>query len=116
MLSPKNKITGILLAGGMSQRMGKEKGIIRIGPKYLYQYGLEILENLCDEVLISTCKEGLFFENYLTFSVPSSLLLSRLMGLSPAVYPKSAGLLPHGSRASNCHCNRQVVTVLSRMV
>jgi len=64
MLPPKNKITGILLAGGMSQRMGKEKGIIRVGPKYLYQYALQVLENLCDEVLISTCKEGLFFENH----------------------------------------------------
>jgi len=64
MHKPKNKITGILLAGGMSRRMGKEKGIIRIGPKYLYQYALQVLENLCDEVLISTCKEGLFFEKY----------------------------------------------------
>lgn len=64
MLSPKNKITGILLAGGMSRRMGKEKGIIKIGPKYLYQYALHVLENLCDEVLISTCKEELFFENH----------------------------------------------------
>lgn len=64
MHTPENKITGILLAGGMSLRMGKEKGIIRIGPKYLYQYALQVLENLCDEVLISTCKEGLFLEKY----------------------------------------------------
>ena len=64
MHSPKNKITGILLAGGMSHRMGKEKGFIRIGPKYLYQYALQVLDNLCDEVLISTCKEGLFLEKY----------------------------------------------------
>ena len=64
MHTPENKITGILLAGGMSLRMGKEKGFIRIGPKYLYQYALQVLENLCDEVLISTCKEGLFLEKY----------------------------------------------------
>lgn len=76
MHTPKNKITGILLAGGMSQRMGKEKGIIRIGPKYLYQYALQVLENLCDEVLISTCKEGLFFEKY-------QLVCDEIPGIGP---------------------------------
>ena len=50
-----SKITGILLAGGMSRRMGKEKGHLRIGNALLYQYPLRVLEKLCDEVLISTC-------------------------------------------------------------
>jgi molybdenum cofactor guanylyltransferase len=54
------KITGILLAGGMSRRMGLEKGQLRIGNALLYQYPLRILEQLCDEVLISTCKNELF--------------------------------------------------------
>ncbi len=54
------KITGILLAGGMSRRMGREKGQLHIGDKLLYQYPLRILEQLCDEVLISTCKGELF--------------------------------------------------------
>lgn len=54
------KITGILLAGGMSRRMGREKGQLNIGKKLLYQYPLRILEQLCDEVLISTCKSELF--------------------------------------------------------
>ena len=57
-------ITGILLAGGMSQRMGSEKGSIRIGSSLLYQYPLGILEELCDEILISTCKPSLFREKH----------------------------------------------------
>ncbi|MEA3462539.1 MAG: molybdenum cofactor guanylyltransferase [Bacteroidota bacterium] len=60
MLSNNAKITGILLAGGMSQRMGSEKGNIRIGRSLLYQYPLRVLEELCDEILISTCKDVTF--------------------------------------------------------
>ncbi len=65
---PENKthITGILLAGGMSQRMGSEKGNIRIGNSFLYQYPLAVLEGLCDEILISTCNDGLFQERHRT--------------------------------------------------
>ncbi len=55
MNSSRSKITGILLAGGMSRRMGREKGILKIGGRFLYQYPLRILEALCDEILISTC-------------------------------------------------------------
>ena len=55
-----SKITGILLAGGMSQRMGREKGQLNIGNAPMYQYPLRVLERLCDEVLISTCKSELF--------------------------------------------------------
>ncbi len=50
------KITGILLAGGLSRRMGREKGLIRLGDRYLFQYPLNVLESVCDEILISSCK------------------------------------------------------------
>jgi molybdopterin-guanine dinucleotide biosynthesis protein A len=50
------KISGILLAGGRSTRMGRNKGMIRIGDLLMYQYPLRILESLCDEILISTCQ------------------------------------------------------------
>jgi molybdopterin-guanine dinucleotide biosynthesis protein A len=50
------KITGILLAGGMSSRMGREKGSMLIGTKMMYEYPLSVLESVCDEVLISSCQ------------------------------------------------------------
>jgi len=54
----KQKITGILLAGGLSKRMGREKGVMKIGNRKLFEYPLRILEILCDEILISTCKDS----------------------------------------------------------
>ena len=50
------RITGILLAGGRSNRMGMEKGKIQIGNQFLYQYPLKVLERICDEIFISTSK------------------------------------------------------------
>lgn len=60
------KITGILLAGGMSKRMGKDKGLVKIGNRFLYQYPLKVLEALCDEILISTCKDLTIPETHTT--------------------------------------------------
>jgi len=51
-----NTITGILLAGGKSKRMGTEKGMIPLGECMLYQYPLRVLESFTDTILISTCK------------------------------------------------------------
>ena len=50
------KITGILLAGGMSSRMGREKGSMLIGKRMMYEYPLAILESVCDKILISSCQ------------------------------------------------------------
>ncbi len=54
-MSAQQKITGILLSGGKSSRMGREKGNIKIGDYFMYQYPLKVLESLCNEILISTC-------------------------------------------------------------
>lgn len=54
----RDKITGILLAGGKSKRMGRNKGNIRIGNQLLYQYPLKVLESLCENVFISTCNKA----------------------------------------------------------
>ncbi len=48
------KVTGILLAGGMSSRMGREKGSLIIGGRMMYEYPLKALEKVCDEILISS--------------------------------------------------------------
>ena len=56
MNKPGQKITGILLAGGMSSRMGREKGSMLIGKRMMYAYPLRVLESVCDEILISSCR------------------------------------------------------------
>jgi molybdenum cofactor guanylyltransferase len=53
-----------LLAGGQSSRMGRDKGMIRIGKFLMYQYPLKVLESLCDEILISTCNPMEIKEDY----------------------------------------------------
>jgi molybdopterin-guanine dinucleotide biosynthesis protein A len=54
---PRERITGILLAGGMSSRMGKEKGTLKVGDRMLFEYPLRVLESVCGEVLISGNKD-----------------------------------------------------------
>lgn len=45
--------TGIILAGGQSSRMGKEKGLIQWKGKTLIEHAICILSPLCDNILIS---------------------------------------------------------------
>ncbi len=60
------RVTGILLAGGLSRRMGREKGMIRLRDRYLFQYPLRVLETVCDEILISSCRGPLPETNHPT--------------------------------------------------
>ncbi len=46
-------ITGIILAGGKSSRMGSEKGLIQYQGKAMIVYAIELLKPLCNELLIS---------------------------------------------------------------
>lgn len=70
------KITGILLAGGMSTRMGKEKGMVKLGNHPLYEYPLKVLESTCDEILISTC-------NSTVLPVSYPMVCDELEGIGP---------------------------------
>jgi molybdopterin-guanine dinucleotide biosynthesis protein A len=56
------KITGIILSGGKSCRMGQDKGLCMLGDKPMIGYGLEVLESLCDEILISA--NDSFYEEF----------------------------------------------------
>lgn len=49
----RKKITGIILSGGKSSRMGKEKGLCTLNGKPLIEYAVEVLLEVCDEVIIS---------------------------------------------------------------
>lgn len=62
----KQKITGIILAGGKSRRMGTEKGLIEFRGKSLICYALEALQPLCSEILISANSS---FYNFLGYPV-----------------------------------------------
>lgn len=58
------KMTGILLAGGQSKRMGQEKGNIKLPGARLYEYPLSVLESLCDEILLSSNEDKLTGNKY----------------------------------------------------
>jgi molybdopterin-guanine dinucleotide biosynthesis protein A len=49
-----NKITGIILAGGKSSRMGKDKGYCTIKGKPMVMYAVDLLSQVCDNIIISS--------------------------------------------------------------
>jgi len=54
MIYPCEKLSGIILAGGKSRRMGTEKGLIKFHNKALIEYAIDALKPLCNEILISS--------------------------------------------------------------
>lgn len=48
------KVTGIILAGGKSSRMGSDKGMQKLFGKPLVSYAIEGLCGLCDDIIISS--------------------------------------------------------------
>lgn len=51
-------VTGIILAGGKSSRMGTEKGLQKLCGKPLITYAAEALSGICSEILISSSYEA----------------------------------------------------------
>jgi len=62
----KTKITGIILAGGKSSRMGAEKGLIHFKGKPMIEYAIEALSPFCDQIQISANSTSY---NFLGFEV-----------------------------------------------
>jgi len=50
-------ITGVLLTGGESRRMGRNKAFLEIDGKLLIERNLEVLRKVCSEVVISSREE-----------------------------------------------------------
>lgn len=50
----KLKVTGIVMAGGKSLRMGVDKGLMMYKGKQMVTYSLDILSTFCSRVIIST--------------------------------------------------------------
>jgi molybdopterin-guanine dinucleotide biosynthesis protein A len=46
-------VSGIILSGGKSSRMGKDKGLIELNGKPMIQHVIDHIEPICDQVLIS---------------------------------------------------------------
>ena len=53
------RITGIILAGGKSSRMGEEKAFIMFNGVRLIERAISVLESFCDTILISSDNEAL---------------------------------------------------------
>ncbi len=49
----KEEITGIILSGGKSSRLGVEKGLADFNGKPLIQYAIDTLQAVCDKIIIS---------------------------------------------------------------
>jgi molybdopterin-guanine dinucleotide biosynthesis protein A len=63
----KEDITGIILAGGKSSRMGKDKGLCDFRGKELVSYAIETLRPLCANLMISA---NYYPEKYATYNLP----------------------------------------------
>lgn len=50
-------VTGIILAGGKSSRMGAEKGLQELCGKPLIHYAIEALSGLCNTIIISSSSD-----------------------------------------------------------
>lgn len=65
--SDTNNITGIILSGGKSRRMGKEKGLCHFRGKALVVYAIDTLKPLCNELIISANNK---LDQYELFNLP----------------------------------------------
>jgi len=52
-------VTGVVLAGGLSSRLGRDKAQVDLAGKTLLQRALEPLRAICQQVLVVTSAEGL---------------------------------------------------------
>jgi len=54
------EITGVLLTGGKSRRMGRNKALLKLDGKELIERNLETLNKVCSEVVISSNEDDLY--------------------------------------------------------
>lgn len=72
----KKKISGVILAGGESRRMGQDKALLHWRGRALYEWAYSALYPVCDEVLISSNSDPYFFSG-------QKLVSDRFSGIGP---------------------------------
>lgn len=72
----RSKITGIIIAGGKSSRMGVNKALLNLGKKTLIAHSIELLGSICDELLISANSS-----EYDDYNIP--VIRDNYLGLGP---------------------------------
>ncbi|MBL8012560.1 MAG: NTP transferase domain-containing protein, partial [Candidatus Omnitrophica bacterium] len=91
-----DNIFGLVLAGGQSRRMGRDKSKLVYGQKPQFQVAYELLEGLCNQVFISSRldqEQSLAFGNYpLIVDSPSYEGRGPISGILSAMksFPKAA--------------------------
>ena len=73
----KQEVTGIILAGGASRRMGKDKGLCEFKGKSLINYAIDALVPICDTILISSNN----IAGYESFGY--NVVVDEFMGIGP---------------------------------
>jgi molybdopterin-guanine dinucleotide biosynthesis protein A len=66
-MNDENKVTGVVLAGGLSRRMQQDKGLLRLHNRPMIRYALDVMLEVADDVVISTNQHQ---EEYLKFGYP----------------------------------------------
>ena len=56
----KKQLTGIILCGGKSSRMGSNKALLNLNGKYIISHVIDVLSPFCDEIIISTNNSHLY--------------------------------------------------------
>ncbi len=73
-----SQLTGIILSGGKSSRMGKEKGLVDFQGKPLISYAIQLLEPIVDSIVIGANNE---LNAYREFGYP--IVEDEIKGIGP---------------------------------
>lgn len=74
----KEAITGIILSGGKSSRLGQEKGLAEFNGKPLIQYAIDTLKPVSDKIIVSANKQ---LDEYASFGY--EVVEDKVKGIGP---------------------------------